>query len=251
MHMADTQKLFRSLGFSEGERATYLTLLEMGAANVIDITKKSKLSRQTVYNSLDTLIEKGLVSTIQKGKKKNYIAEDPEKILAYVRRKEHELQEQSKDFERLLPELKLKKSSSQTSVKVFEGKEGALSLLTDMAETKTEEAYEIADLEALFQIFDEADSALIRKHLAKNKKLFFRGFYSGTPRGKTAQSERYYLSKEFSGFNTDVIIYGNKIGLISVEGKVQSVIIENTSLARTLAILFKLALRSAKDFQTD
>ena len=71
--MSDTVTLFRSLGFSEGERATYLTLLEMGASNVIDITKKSKLSRQTVYNSLDTLIEKGLISTVQKGKKKNYL----------------------------------------------------------------------------------------------------------------------------------------------------------------------------------
>ncbi len=249
--MTDTLKLFRSLGFSEGERVTYLTLLEIGASNVIDVTKKSKLSRQTVYNSLDTLIEKGLISTIQKGKKKNYIAEDPEKVLAYVRRKEHELQERGKDFERMLPELKLKRSTSQTSVKVFEGREGAMSVFMDMASSKDKEAYEIADLEALYSIFDEKDTLLIRKILSGNKNIFFKAFLTGSPRGKTAGSERYFLPKEFSGFNTDVIIYGNKIALISIEGKIQSVIIENASLAKTLKILFSIALRSGKDFPSD
>src|SRR3989338_1762047 len=249
--MSDTVTLFRSLGFSEGERATYLTLLEMGASNVIDITKKSKLSRQTVYNSLDTLIEKGLISTVQKGKKKNYIAEDPEKILGYVRRKEHELAEQGRDFERMLPELKLKKSSSQTAVKVFEGREGALNVFMDMASTKDKDAYEIADLEALYSVFDEKDSSLIRKILSANKNIYFKAFLTGVPRGKTAGSERYFLPKEFNGFNTDVIICGDKIALISVEGKIQSVIIENASLAKTLKILFSIALRSAKDFPSD
>lgn len=244
--MTDTLKLFRSLGFSEGERVTYLTLLEMGASNVIDITKKSKLSRQTVYNSLDTLIEKGLISTVQKGKKKNYIAEDPEKVLAYVRRKEHELAEQSKDFERLLPELKLKKSSSQTSVKVFEGKEGALAVLQDLASLKAAEAYEIADLEALATLFSEVDTKLIQKTLPKEKDLVVKGFYVGKPLSDRVNTERHFLPDEFKGFKTDVIIYANKIALLNVEGKIYSVIIENASLAHTLRILFKLALRNQK-----
>ncbi len=244
--MSDTVTLFRSLGFSEGERATYLTLLEMGASNVIDITKKSKLSRQTVYNSLDTLIEKGLISTVQKGKKKNYIAEDPEKILGYVRRKEHELAEQGRDFERMLPELKLKKSTSQTTVKVFEGKEGALAVLQDVASLKASDAYEIADLDALRAFFTEADYKLIQKNLPKEKELTVKGFYVGKPLSERTNTERHFLPEEFKGFKTDVVIYANKIALLNVEGKIYSVIIENAALAHTLRILFKLALRSEK-----
>ncbi len=244
--MNDIGKLFRTLGFSDGEKATYLTLLEMGASNVIDITKKSKLSRQTVYNSLDTLIEKGLISTVQKGKKKNYIAEDPEKILAYVRRKEHELAEQGRDFERMLPELKLKKSTSQTVVKVFEGKEGALAVLQDLASQKASEAYEIADLEALRTLFTDVDTKLIQKTLPKEKELIVKGFYVGKPLSERGNTERHFLPDEFKGFNTDVIIYANKIALLNVEGKIYSVIIENAALADTLRILFKLALRAQK-----
>ncbi len=244
--MNDIGKLFRTLGFSDGEKATYLTLLEMGASNVIDITKKSKLSRQTVYNSLDTLIEKGLVSTVQKGKKKNYIAEDPEKILAYVRRKEHELAEQGKDFERMLPELKLKKSTSQTTVKVFEGKEGALAVLQDVAMLKAAEAYEIADLDALRVFFSEVDYKLIQKNLPKEKELVVKGFYVGKPLSERTNTERHVLPDEFKGFKTDVVIYANKIALLNVEGKIYSVIIENAALADTLRILFKLALRAQK-----
>ncbi len=242
--MNDIGKLFRTLGFSEGERTTYLTLLEMGASNVIDITKKSKLSRQTVYNSLDTLIEKGLISTVQKGKKKNYIAEDPEKILTYVRRKEHELAEQGRDFERMLPELKLKKSTSQTIVKVFEGKEGALAVLQDVASLKASEAYEIADLEALASIFTDADKKLVQKNLIK--ALLVKGFYAGKPLSERANTERHFLPDEFKDFKTDVIVYANKIALLNVEGKIYSVIIENAALAHTLRILFKLAFRSEK-----
>lgn len=249
--MASTHELLRSLGFSEGEVTTYLTVLEIGAANVVEITRASKLSRQTVYNSLETLQKKGLISTVQKGKKNNYIAEDPERVLSYIHRKEHDLQEQAKDFECVLPQLKLKKSGMPTTVRVFEGKEGALAILEDMAQSGTHEVLEIADLEPLFAVFDERDITLIRKALAKNKKLMITGFYVGEPKGKTARSQRYYLPKEQGGFNTDVMIYDNKIAMIDTEGKLQSAIIENSALARTFRLLFKLALRSAKDFLTD
>ncbi len=250
--MQTIHSLLKSLGFLESEIKTYLVALERGTTSIIDLAKYTQLSRQATYVAVESLANKGLMSSVTRGKKKYYVVDDPEKIGQYISRKAHELSQFESDLKELLPELKLKKATQQTSVRVYDGKEGAMQVFMDMASTTDNEIiYEIADLDAIYAIFDETDVSLIRKKLLENKTISFHGLLTGAPKGRSARSIRHYLPKEYGNFGTDVLIYKNKISLVSVKGGIQSVIIENEALAQTLRILFKLATETAKKFPSD
>ena len=52
------------LGLTLNEAKVYFALLELGSTNAGEIIKKTKLHRNIVYDKLDKLIEKGLVSFV-------------------------------------------------------------------------------------------------------------------------------------------------------------------------------------------
>jgi len=51
-----------SLGLSDKEAKTYLTLLELEVASVAEITKASGLNRSSTYVTLEMLKKRGLVN---------------------------------------------------------------------------------------------------------------------------------------------------------------------------------------------
>jgi len=63
------EKYLKSIELSDKEIKVYVSALELGESTVIDISKKSRVNRTTIYPVIDSLQEKGLVSLAQKGKK--------------------------------------------------------------------------------------------------------------------------------------------------------------------------------------
>ncbi len=248
--MTDMTPIFRSLGFSDGETKTYLNVLETGPSTVIDITKKTRLSRQTIYNAIETLVEKGLMSTVTKGKKRYYIAEPPEKLYSYVKRKELEFRDKASDIERAMPELNLLQGGERPTVKVIEGKEGVHAYITDMEFLQEKTCYELTDLEALLSTLDKKDVQSLQEHLKKARTEFY-GIYSGAPAGKTAKSNRYFLPDSKGGFKSSISVYGKKIDITTFQGKMYTILIESETLANTFRLLFDLALQGSKDLPTD
>lgn len=239
------KSIFKTLGFAESEYNVYSALLEHGASTAGDVCTQTRLSRQTIYNALETLVAKGLVVRATRHKKRFYSIGNAEQLSVFAHRKELELSQNVKEITRMLPELKLKQGGEQPSISIFEGKDAALTVLTDLVHSRPKEVYEIADLAVLFNSLLDKEIELFVEQLKKNN-TFFHGIYSGTPRGKSLRSSRYFLPKELSGFASDILLYDDKIVMITFKGKVHSVIIENKALASTLKILFTLAFEGAK-----
>lgn len=250
MNENDIYIILKGLGFVGSEIKTYLASLEHGPATVIELTKMTKLSRQATYVVIESLTARGLMSSLIKGKKRYYVSEDPEKLLAYSRRHEIEMQERLKDLERALPALKLKQAGDRPVVKFFEGKESILTIYEDKAQDQPKETYEIGDLDAYQQTFSLED---VKEGLAMLKKIGTKvyGIYAGNPRGKTLESDRYFLPKSQCGFKSAISLYGDKISLLSFKGKTNAVLIKNKELSQALKILFELALHGAKDLPSD
>ena len=250
MNENDIYAILKGLGFVGSEVKTYLASLEHGPATVIELTKMTKLSRQATYVVIESLTMRGLMSSLIKGKKRYYVSEDPEKLHAYSKRHEIEMQERLKDLERILPSLKLKQAGDRPVVKFFEGKEGILTIYEDKASVQPKEIYEFFDIEACNKIFSQDD---LKEGLSILKKIGTKiyGIYAGTPRGKTLESTRYFLPLNKSGFNAGIMLYGNKIFLISFTGKTSSILIESRELNNALKMLFELALKGVKDLPSD
>lgn len=81
----------KSIGLSKWESEAYLSLLELGASKTGAISKRSGVPQSKIYIVLESLISKGLVSYIIKGKTKHFIASDPGRVMTLFKEKENEL----------------------------------------------------------------------------------------------------------------------------------------------------------------
>ncbi len=244
--MKDISPLLRSLGLIDSEINIYLSALEKGPGTVLDLAKSAKLSRQAVYVAIESLTERGLMSSALRGKKRFYAAEHPDKLLAYAMRREAEMKEKMKDLERMLPELELQVGGERPVVKTFEGKEGVRAIIADIAQTKPSIMYEVTDIEAMNATLDVATDLSPMRNVLKSIGTRVRGMYAGEVTGDPGtRLERYLLPKDDGRFKSNITIYGDKAALVTFEGKMHSVIIESKALVSALKVIFKYALEEA------
>jgi len=112
----DKEKVLEEVGLSKNESKIYLALLELGSVTVTQIADKTKLHRSNVYDALERLISKGIVTYIYVNDVKHYQATEPENLLNLVKEKELHLTQ-------IIPELKLLHGLSKTKprAQIFEG----------------------------------------------------------------------------------------------------------------------------------
>lgn len=110
----DTTHL-KEAGLTDGEIKVYLALLGLGLSTTGPIIEKSGIARSIIYQILDKLMQKGLVSCITKEKTKYFQASDPKKIIEYIDEREQRLLENKKKVEKMLPQLLLQQKMSPKS----------------------------------------------------------------------------------------------------------------------------------------
>lgn len=159
-------EVLEELGLTRRESICYVALLELGSSKIGAIVKKTEIPSSKIYEILDKLISRGLVSYVKRGKIKHYQASDPKNLINYI-------DEKKKKVEEILPQLIIKQKFSQKqNVELFEGQKALFSLFIDIIkDAKPKEKY------LVFSINEENknDSAnLFFKNLAvrrKEKKL--------------------------------------------------------------------------------
>ena len=115
-----------SIGLTSGEARVFLTLLKLGSAKVGQIVKDSNVSYSKVYNVLDRLSSKGLVSHIILGNVKYFNAVEPYRLEEYIKSKEQEVRKQLETANKLIPELaKIADKNRQSDMaEIFIGDKG-------------------------------------------------------------------------------------------------------------------------------
>src|SRR3989344_9322688 len=121
----DTRPL-EEIGLTKGEIAVYLSLLEVGSSTVGPIIDKAKVSSSKIYDILERLIDKGLVSYVIKENRKYFKAANPRRILEYLKEKEQNIKYQEKNIEQILPSLlqKQKLIEKKQEINIYEGIKG-------------------------------------------------------------------------------------------------------------------------------
>ncbi|MBI4162784.1 MAG: hypothetical protein HY513_03805 [Candidatus Aenigmarchaeota archaeon] len=123
-------EILKGAGLTNGEAKVYLALLGLGSLTTGPIVEKSGVARSIVYQLLEKLIQKGLVSYIIKEKTKYFQASDPDKILDYIEERKKNLEKSKQKIESILPQLLAKQNffSKESDVKVFEGFKGMIAV---------------------------------------------------------------------------------------------------------------------------
>jgi predicted transcriptional regulator len=114
------------LGLSSGEARIFLSLLKLGSARVGQIVKESNVSYSKVYDVLDRLSSKGLVSHIILRNVKYFNAVEPYRLEEYIKKKEQEVHDQLVIANKLVPELAkvANRNRQNTMAEIFMGDKG-------------------------------------------------------------------------------------------------------------------------------
>src|SRR3989344_4960818 len=106
-------KPLERIGLTKSEIAVYLALLKLGQTTAGPIVDEARVTRSKIYDILERLKNKGLVSYIVKESTKHFSAANPNNILEYVSKKEQELRQERTQVEKLLPELMARHAFNQ------------------------------------------------------------------------------------------------------------------------------------------
>lgn len=193
----ETKSVLEDLGLSDGEIKVYLALLKLGSNPVSKIKEESGLHRTTIYDFIEKLINKGLVSYVVKNNIKFYSAIHPSKLMDFIKDKEINLKE-------ILPNLiKLSEQHrEEVKIEIFRGKEGFKSILNlilrekkdlcayGIDETRFEANFPI-DLKKYFKreqkfgikerIISKKEAGFYYKYLHIKYRFFDDEFFSPTP----------------------------------------------------------------------
>ncbi len=137
------KKALEDIGFTKSEIAVYLNLLKLGESTTGKIVDAAQISSGRIYETLEKLIKKGLVSYHLKNKTKYFTATSPKRILDYINEKKSELNEKEEKFKKELPtllqlRLEQKKNYENRLYKGFKGIQSAIFEALEELDSKEE-----------------------------------------------------------------------------------------------------------------
>lgn len=243
IYMTKWHNILTSLGLSENEATLYLTSLEHGPTPVQALAKETGLSRVTVYSLIEHLTKRGLMTSVEKGKKTLYAAEPADRLLSFGEQQAQELKSTIREMKSEIHELKLKERGEQPVVKLYEGKESLKALQADVIKTKPKFLYEFEDVEVARTVFQDQDLLLdLYETLVKTKTdRYLLHQMSDKPPIKRSAHEHIFTFQSGKQISGSILTYGDKVALSVYKGKQMLVLIESKELAETLVELFKIA----------
>lgn len=97
--MEKIKEFLISIGLGKNEAEIYAVLVASGASSVLEISKKTAVHRSNIYDSLRKLMHRGLIYEIEDVDNRLFSAKPISALNEYLKQKNAELQEISKDFE--------------------------------------------------------------------------------------------------------------------------------------------------------
>lgn len=240
----------KEIGLSEKEVSVYLTLLEIGSGKVQGISRKTRLNRTSIYDILESLTQKGLVSRFKKGGASYFNALEPDRLLTYLDRETEERQKlvnrQKSRITDILPQLVSMQdiyASGKPKVRFFEGEKGMREAYEDTLTAK-ETILAYANVQTMHEGLPEFFPEYYRRRAKQGifiKAIVPQNAFSHE-RSLHDQEEmraiRFLPEKEMS-FSPEVNVYNDKM-LIASWNEKMAIIIESKELADLQRLTFEL-----------
>ncbi len=233
----------KEYGLTDKEIKVYLELLPLGSINLQEIAKRIDLPRTTIYNTLNYLHQKGLVSKIIKKRVTYFDATEPEKLIEDINQKKDLLLKS-------LPELKSLKSilKKNSKAEIYEGTKGISKILTDVFNVKQEVCYfgsYTLSVDILKHIPDHVRSIRLERKIPA--KIIIEPY--DEPTFKTKQYKKITKMKflpSMKDFPCMIFVYGDKVAIYTLKNDLVGIIIENQEVARSMKLVFEMYWKMAK-----
>ena len=236
--METISEVLRNLGFEERETKVYLLLLKEGDLPALAIARKIQIDRTTIYDVLEKLISKGIVSSYIKNSSKQFKAILPDKLLNHFK-------EKFTSLEKIIPKLNEARNSprEKISCELFQGKEGLKIVLNDLIKTTKE--YKVIGIrkeyEEVLGYFN--DNGVLKLNEFKAKEIAI--VEKDAKFIKLKNGEYKYLNKSLLSPVT-TLIYNNKVIFFIWTEPYFAISIENKQFKDAQEEYFNLLWQAAK-----
>jgi len=242
----------RSLNFSDKEAKVYLASLKLGSAPIQKIAKLANVNRATTYVVVQGFMDRGLMSSYTKGKKRLFTPESPDKISAIIQADKAKVQAKENTINEILPALSNLYDTTQggkkPQVRFYEGKSGLNAVREEVLKTKSKEAFSIFNLDSLEGVFTaEERAAFTKKRITK--KVSTHSIYSSSKGdiltdSKLDRSLYKYIDKSKYNSPIDITVFDDNLAITSFKEPMMSVIIQNESIANAIRQILTLVEKS-------
>lgn len=234
------EQQLKELSLTKSEIKIYLYLLQEGISSPPKIAKGTGIARTNCYNVLNSLKEQGLIQEQEQGKRKVYLARDPESLLRAVQKKQEIITQ-------LLPDLRALHTTQKNKPKIqfYDGFEEVKEIY--FRATNTEKLLAIGSTKTLTdkdpKFFDEFQKKL------KENGVFLQDLITDASRKVGATETREILKgmydfqtlpEKYTDFPTDILVWDDNIALITLADPVFGTVITNSLLAKTFQYLFEM-----------
>ena len=240
--------LLEELGLTKNEIKVYLALLELGSTAAGPLIKKVGMHRAAVYDIIDLLTGKGLVSYVIKANRKYFEAQDPDRLLEYLESKKQDLIDKEEKLKQFLPELQLKRKLSKEEQEgtIYKSKKGLKSIFEDIL--KEGKPWFVFGATGKFRELFHAYFIHFHERRTKSKiplKIIFKEVVRKQKREEELKlCQIKYLPKSYLSPST-TYIYGDKVAIINWSSDPIAFLMRSKQVADSYRSFFDILWKTA------
>ena len=222
----------QKLGLNGRQANVYLALLQLGSASAIELAKATGYKHPTVYDVLDSLKERQLISESFAGGKKRFAAEDPVKWEEFER-------ERRQTLDLLLPDLKMLYDARENRprVRFYQGEAGILEIHRQLLNAADKQYFYFGSVREMFQTTgaDKLEE-YYHERIRRGVRSYAIRVRSGEndidymQPGEHNLREVRYLPRPVSGEIAGLYLYDNTVAIVSALKENYSMTIESREL---------------------
>jgi len=240
----DKDELLRTIGLTDKEAKTYLAILEEGQSTIKPIALRAGLHRTSVYNFIGHLVELGLITQTEIRGRMHYKANPPEKLIEIQK-------ERTRLLEKSLPQFLsvYNEKSAKPKISYYEGAEQIKNIGREVLKCKTEVLYfwagpELTDITGGEAFWNKINDDRVKKNVAV-RLVRFEGkesLYEKSESGPENLRQTRFAPKNLEKVvEHGLAIYDTgKVGIFGSREEGYGILIESTSFAKTMKMLFEL-----------
>jgi sugar-specific transcriptional regulator TrmB len=239
----------KKLGLSQSESVLYLALLKLRSSEVQSLIEETGFYKANIYEALEKLCQKGIVSKVIENGKRIYQIQKPESLIDFIRKKKSDLDEQEKIASDLIKEIEKKKINyTQETAMVFRGLAGVKQIYSEIIANKLDYLVFGSPKESEDIIGDFYWQNLHLKQKAskiKAKMIFHKSLRDWKKVIPKEIIELRFFDEEFEPL-TETTIYGTKVAFVVWTDNPVITIINNSHLADSYRQIFNLLWKMSK-----
>ena len=228
------------IGLTKTEAKIYLMLIDITKAQAGVLSRKTGIHRRSIYDALDRLIKKGLVSYIMENDKRFYMATDPKRVQEII-------DAQKAEVDNIMPILlaKFAEHKDKQETLFYRGKEGVKTVFEDQIRDGND-VYIIGASHHAKELLKFYIPHYTNKRV--KKKIKIHALYAGDKHeSEVPLASIRYLPESFASL-VSTNIYGDKCAIVLwLPHDPVAILIKQPDIAKTFKKYFQMLWKTAKE----